>query len=115
MGIRTSPTFATTSPMENLQDGLWIIDVDARTAYASEQMAEILGTTSAEMTGKPSFDYVFPEDVADAQRLFDGKQRGDPAPFRFRLRRKDSSSVWVDVQATPLQNAAGEFLGIVGT
>jgi PAS domain S-box-containing protein len=101
--------------MERPLDGLWIINADAKTVFASDHMAEILGTTPAEMKGEHSFDYVFPEDVAAAQRLFESKKRGDPAPFHFRLRRKDGSPVWVHVQATPMFNAAGVFTGIVGT
>ena len=78
-------------------------------------MAEILGTSPSEMVGRPSFTYVFPEDIEAAQRLFEEKTRGDAKPFHFKLRRKDGSGVWVDVQGTPLYNAAGVFRGIVGT
>jgi PAS domain S-box-containing protein len=78
-------------------------------------MAEILKTTAAEMIGQPSFAYVFPEDVPAAQRLFEAKKQGDANPFHFQLRCKDGSAVSVDVQGTPLHNAAGRFNGIVGT
>ncbi len=97
------------------RDGIWIIGADTRTTYASERMAEILGTSAPEMVGCPSFTYVFPEDVDAAQRLFEAKARGESKPFTFKLRREDGSAVWVDVQGTPLRNAAGEFIGIVGT
>src|SRR3954452_16743843 len=96
-------------------DGLWIINTEAETVYASDHMAEVLGTSTSEMKRQPSFGYVFPEDVAAAQRLFNFKMAGDRAPFQFRLRRKDGSAIWVDVQGTPLYNAAGVFNGIVGT
>ena len=101
--------------MDSQPDGIWIIDADAKTAYANERMAEILGTSPPEMVGRPSFTYVFPEDVAAAQRLFSAKTRGDTKPFHFKLRRSDSSAVWVDVQGTPMYNPAGVFKGIVGT
>lgn len=101
--------------MTKLADGLWIIDSEARTLYANSAMADILGTDVATLKGQHSFDYVFPEDAEAAKRLFDRKQRGETAPFHFRLRRADGSSIWVDVQGTPLSNAAGEFIGIVGT
>ena len=101
--------------MPKSQDGIWIIDENAQTVYASERMAEILGTVPSEMLGQPSFTYVFPEDVSAAQRLFESKKRGDANPFHFKLRRKDGSAVWVDVQGTPMHNAAGVFRGIVGT
>jgi PAS domain S-box-containing protein len=97
------------------QDGIWIIDVNANTTYANARMAEILGTSAAEMMGKPSFEYVSPQDAEEAQKLFDGKRRGNMKPFRFQLRRKDGTSVCVDVQGTPMHNAAGDFTGIVGT
>ena len=101
--------------MATQPDGIWIIDSDARTLYGNAAMAEILGTTTTELIGKPSFQYVFAEDVNTAQKLFDSKQRGDPSPFHFKLRRKDGSSIWVEVLGTPMRNAKGEFIGIVGT
>jgi PAS domain S-box-containing protein len=97
------------------QDGIWIINAEGKTVFASDSMAQILGTTPAELTGKDSFSFVFPEDLPAAQRLFAAKQAGSPAPFRFRLRRADGSSIWVDVQGTPMRNASGHFTGIVGT
>jgi len=101
--------------MAKQADGVWIIDADAKTLYASEAMAQILGATTTEMLGKPSFAYMYPEDEAATQHLFDGKKRGDHKAFHFRLRRKNASPVWVDVQGTPMRNAAGDFVGIVRT
>jgi PAS domain S-box-containing protein len=97
------------------REGIWITNAEGETTLANERMAEILGETIPEMIGEPSFKYVFPEDVPAAQRLFNAKKQGDSRLFHFRLRRKDGSAVWVDVQGTPLYNAGGEFRGIVGT
>lgn len=96
-------------------EGLWIIDADATTVYANSAMCEVLGMQAPELIGSPSFDYVFPEDLDAARELFESKQRGAMNPFHFRLRRKDGSEVWVDVQGTPMHGPTGEFLGIVGT
>ena len=101
--------------METLSDGIWIIDNDAKTAYARQRMATILGTTPAEMIGYSSFDFVFPEDVPAAQQLFGRKKNGDTEPFHFRLRRKDGSAISFIVQGTPMFNEAGKFNGVVGT
>ena len=98
------------------RQGLWIIDAQGTTVYANEDMANILGQSSvADLIGEDSFQYVFPEDVADARQLFDAKQAGNRSPFRFRLRRADNTAIWADVQGTPMHNAAGEFMGIVGS
>jgi PAS domain S-box-containing protein len=101
--------------MNKRSDGIWIIDADATTLYANAAMAEILGIEAARLIGKPSFEYVFPEDAEAAQRLFDMRKRGESAPFHFRLKRADSSAIWVEVQGTPMKNVEGEFIGIVGT
>lgn len=101
--------------MVDQNDGVWIIDAEARTLYANAAMAEMLATNIAAMMGSPSFHYLFPEDVEAAQRLFNGKQKGDSSPFHFRLRRVDGSAIWVDVQGTPMRSGEGEFIGIVGT
>lgn len=101
--------------MANARDGIWIIDGNAQTVYCNERMAEMLGTSPAEMIGHPSFTYVFPEDVKAAQLLFGSKERGDSNPFHFKLRCKDGSAVWVDVQGSPTFDDSGAFSGIVGT
>ena len=101
--------------MGHSQDGIWIIDTEGKTVYASDRMAEILGTDRFALIGKPSFTHVFPEDVEAAQRLFDAKSKGSAEPFHFKLRRVDGSAICVDVQGTPMHNAAGKFTGIVGT
>jgi len=101
--------------MANDQVGIWIIDAEAKTLFANDRMAEILGTSAQELMGQPSFTYVFPKDVDNARRLFDAKKRGSVNPFSFRLRRVDGAAVSVKVQGTPMHNAAGDFLGIVGT
>ena len=83
--------------------------------FANERMTEILGAKLSEMLDQPSFAYVFPEDVPAAQALFEAQGRGNANPFRFKLRRKDGSGIWVDVQANPTHNAEDTFKGIVGT
>lgn len=101
--------------MNEQRDGIWIIDADATTLYANAEMAAILGVEVQRLVGKPSFDYVFPEDADAAHHLFDARKRGESAPFHFRLKRADGSAIWVDVQGTPMTNVSGHFIGIVGT
>ncbi|WP_109489276.1 PAS domain-containing protein [Occallatibacter savannae] len=105
-----TPESATASP-----DALWIIDSRGVTVYANQDMAEMLGTSVSDLLGKDSFLYVFPEDLDEARRLFAMKEGGNRAPFRFKLRRVDGRPVWADVLATPMRNAADQFIGIVGS
>jgi two-component system cell cycle sensor histidine kinase/response regulator CckA len=95
--------------------GIWTIDAAGNTTFASEIMAEMLRTTVEDMIGKPSFQFVFPEDVETARELFEGKARGDTKPFEFRIRRADGTPAWVMIQGTPMRDETGRFLGIIGT
>jgi two-component system cell cycle sensor histidine kinase/response regulator CckA len=95
--------------------GIWTIDADGNTTFANEAMAQMLRTTVAEMVGKSSFTFVFPEDAEAARQLFDAKGRGDMKPFEFRVRRADGTPLWVSVQGTPMRDDSGKFLGIIGT
>ena len=98
-----------------MRDGIWTIDAAGITAFANEPMAAMLGTTVGEMIGKSSFDFVYPEDLEAARRLFEGKSRGDMSPFEFRIRRVDGTPFWVTVQGTPMRDEAGQFSGVIGT
>ena len=98
-----------------MDNGIWIIDGHACTMYANDRMAEILGTSRAEMLGKASFEYVFESDLPAAKNLFSQKQQGDSGTFKFQLRRKDGTAVQVEVQGTPMYDSTGKFNGIVGT
>jgi len=73
-------------------DGIWIIDSDARTLFANSAMAEIPGNDNVLINRKPSFDYLFPEDIDAAQKLSESKQRGEASPFHFHLPRADGSA-----------------------
>jgi PAS domain S-box-containing protein len=114
-GLTTFPAPAALKRALGYFSPIWIIDALGNTMLANARMAEILGASPDEMIGEPSFSYVYPEDAVSAQRLFEAKSKGDSKPFHFRLRRKDGSEIWVDVQGTPLHNAAGDFNGILGT
>lgn len=106
--MKLESTFAT-------PDGLWIIDAQGRTVYANEDMAEMLATTVSDLLGTDSFLYVFPEDRDAAKLLFAAKEAGSRVPFHFKLRRVDGRPIWADVQPTPMRNAAGQFIGIIGS
>jgi PAS domain S-box-containing protein len=97
-----------------LCDGIWTINAEGRTVFANKPMVQILGTTVSAMIGQSSFDFVFPEDLEAAKRLFEIKRGGDTQSFQFRLRRTDGSSVWVNISNTPMFSQSGEFQGIVG-
>ena len=44
--------------IENLFEGIWLIDRDAVTVYVNSKMEDILGYEPGEMLGRPIFDFL---------------------------------------------------------
>lgn len=101
--------------MEKHPAGIWIIDPEGKTIYASERLVQLLGTPRSELVGQPLFTFVFPKDLNLAQRLLDAENHDRMDPFYIRLRRKNGLTVGVDVRGTPMHNAIGLFTGIIIT
>jgi len=95
--------------------GVWIVDLEGRTAYVNSRMADILGITPSDMTDQPYVKYVSPENVDTVKGLFEADGQPNHKPIRVRLRRRNGSAVWVDIIGAPMHNAAGKLLGIIGT
>ncbi|HKT48515.1 MAG TPA: PAS domain-containing protein [Candidatus Acidoferrales bacterium] len=95
--------------------GIWMIDLEGQTVYVNTRLADALGVEPTEMIDRPYLDWVFPEDAPKAKSIFESKKAGNGETFRFRLRHKDGSVVYVRIQATAMHSATSNMLiGLVG-
>lgn len=95
-------------------EGIWRLDSDARVTFVNERMADMLALAPAEMVGRHKWDFVFDEDVAAMQGLFERRKQGvseEVADIRFR--RGDGREIWTLMAARPLYDATGNFTGAV--
>lgn len=92
-----------------------MLDLGGRIAFASTYFCELVGVPHQKVAGMSYLDFIFPEDITEASKLFEENKRLHTAPFRVRLRRSDGFPVWVDIQGAPLQTAGGEFYAISAT
>jgi two-component system, cell cycle sensor histidine kinase and response regulator CckA len=99
--------------VEAVPEGIWVVDPQGLTIFSNRKMAEILGIDEL-MPAQSCFAYVFPEELADAQRQFARNLAGDRQPFDFRLRRGDGSPIWVSISCMPVYDDAGSTVGILG-
>ena len=90
-------------------DGLWIFDDDARTIYANDRLAEILGRTPEEMPGLLVTEALDPvgrrQFLAHLAEL--GERGNGPENAECGMLRKDGSRLWAMVSAGPLLDDAG--------
>ena len=99
--------------VENLNEGLWQIDRDAYTTYTNQHMADMLGYTVEEMTGKHLFEFMDEKGVALARRNLERRQQGIRERHAFKFLRKDGTQVHTSVVTTPIVDAAGNYQGAI--
>lgn len=106
---------------ENAHDVIWTLDVQGHFTYVSPSVAKLRGYTSAEVMQQSLQEALMPEGVPvvlDAlHKSQAASQAGLPIPeLRAELEQpcKDGSTVWTEVTTNGVQNANGEFLGLLG-
>jgi PAS domain S-box-containing protein len=97
--------------VEMATEGIWMIDAQHRTDYINPRGAEILGYTPAEMIGRPSIEFQFPEDQPEGLTKLAQLTQGTPSKRDLRLRRKDGSACWVHSSSKPLFDSEGGYSG----
>ena len=101
------------SIVETANEGIWLTDLETRAIYVNRQMAEMLGYTVDEMLGRPIFDFIFDDDLADAKHKYVQRKSGKSETGEFRMRRKDGSELITLYNTTPRRNQAGEIVGFL--
>ncbi len=99
--------------VETANEGMWLLGPDLRTSFVNRKLAELLNYPLEEMLGRPVYDFVHPDDMADVARRLDERRRGLAANFERRFMRRDGSTLWAQVAATPLMSPDGELTGIL--
>ncbi len=97
--------------VENLYEGIWLIDDKANTTFVNARMAELLGYPEEEMLGRPLF-YFMRQPAAEAARgNLERGQAGVKAEYDFEFRCKDGRPIWTHIVTTPLFDKEGVYRG----
>jgi PAS domain S-box-containing protein/putative nucleotidyltransferase with HDIG domain len=99
--------------VETLHEGIWVIDRDANTTFVNPRMAEILGYTQDEMTGKPLLSFMDEQGVALAKQNLDRRQRGVKERHDFEFLRKDGTRVYASLETSPILDPDGQYAGAI--
>ena len=103
------------SVVESMGEGLLITDADDVITYANPRMMELTGYTEEEMLGRPAYELLLPPerwpDMVERNRE---RMAGFDERYEIRLKRKDGSSFWAEINATPYRDATGEIVGTLG-
>ena len=84
-------------------------DLTGHIIFANEKFCSMLGYKERELVGKTIFEITHPGDMAESKRLFHRiVRKAEPYQLEKRYRRKDGSTLWVSVSASPLRDAEGK-------
>ncbi|OPX99376.1 MAG: Cyclic di-GMP phosphodiesterase response regulator RpfG [Syntrophorhabdus sp. PtaB.Bin006] len=92
-------------------EGIWVLDEQYLTTFVNRRMAGMLGYSRIEMEGKSLSFFLFEEDLPDYEVKTARRREGIAERYERRLRRKDGSTLWALVSATPIMDKDKHFQG----
>jgi PAS domain S-box-containing protein len=97
--------------VDTATEGIWVLSAKTETTFVNARLAEMLGYSGEEMTGRQMSDFMFDEDVDDHLQRMENRRHGRSEIYERRLRRKDGRTVWVLVSATPVLDEQRQYSG----
>ncbi len=91
--------------VQTANEGVWLIDKEARTLEANARMAALLGVrAAAEMERRTVLEFVYPEDEREGREHIGRTLDGHVEQFEFRFRRQDGSELFVLASTSPVHD-----------
>ncbi|HEV3088068.1 MAG TPA: PAS domain S-box protein [Candidatus Elarobacter sp.] len=100
--------------IDTAQEGVWIVDGEARTRYVNARLTEMLGYTADEMYGRRLFEFVLPDGHEETRRVLREHGAGRGTHSETVLRHKDGRVVCAMVASSPILDASGAYAGSLG-
>ena len=99
---------------ENSSDLVRTHDLDANATYVSPSVERLLGYTQAEFLALPPLALVHPDDIEIVKPRAEVPiyERYKDTPLEYRIRHKDGSYRWLEINFGTLTDASGEIIGI---
>ena len=94
--------------VQTASEGIWMSDAAGRTTFVNPKMAQMLGYKVGEMLGRALADFMDPAGQAELEQHLLRRHPGQPEQGMFRFFRKDGSSLWGLLSATPVHGEHGE-------
>jgi PAS domain S-box-containing protein len=101
--------------VENLHEGIWVIDKDNCTTFANPRMAEILGYTVDEMQGKHLFSLMDKHGVEICKYYLERRKQGITEQHNFEFIRKDGIRIYARLGTSPITDDDGNYVGALAS
>jgi len=100
--------------IESTSEGVVITDRDGKITFVNSRFAEMLGYAREEMVGRSVIELIHPDWRDVGQAKLESRRQGIAEVHAITLTHKSGREVWVEVNANPQFNAAGELEDTIG-
>ena len=99
--------------VDNLREGIWVIDKDFCTTFVNPSMTKMLGYKTDEMLGKSLFAFMDERGVKFAIQLLARRKEGIKELHDFEFIRKDGGRVYFSLETSSITDKDGNYIGAI--
>lgn len=99
--------------LETASSGVFYTDSNNKIKYLNQNMAEELGYPMHEMLNTKITQFM-DKSSRNSYKFMNDWKKGKSRVNEFKLKRKDGSSFWALISASPVLSAKDEYLGVIG-
>lgn len=95
--------------LDHVQDNIVVVDEGERITYANDAVERTLGYEPDDIVGENAFDYLHPDDIAEARNTFERTITADAFTqntVEYRSRTSDGSWVWLESRMSNVTDEA---------
>jgi PAS domain S-box-containing protein len=97
--------------VELAEEGIWVVDAQAKTIYVNQAMVKMLGYDESELLGRPIFDFVGNTEYnSNCCSLISIGKHTEVERCEQQLKTAAGEEVWVYMSASPVLDEQGEML-----
>ena len=98
---------------ENVNDVISVFDKNLNLIYINEAQQKISGFSREEVMGKKPMEFMHPDDIRRCVKLFQEALKTGNGFGEFRLRRKDGTYIWLEINAKIIVDKNGETKAVL--
>ncbi len=99
--------------VENLNEGIWVLDDNTKTTYVNSYITQLLGYTTNEMTGKHLFEFMDGNWKKFTEEKLKYALDDVGTEYEFEFLRKNNTRVYTSVRVSQLLDGKGKYIGIL--
>ena len=97
--------------VENLNEGIWMVDEKAVTTFVNPRMTKMLGYTKEEMLGKHLFSFMDEQGVQIATQKLALRRQGIREQHDFEFMHRDGTRIYSRLETSPVTDLDGNYRG----